>query len=734
MSSRDLRSKRHRHASRDSASPPPPPPPPPPRHELRGRHRSDGKKPRSPKHSSSQKRSRRSPSPHKTKKSKHRERASPPGDSLPGDPVSSDVTRQSADSESVTDRTLVLKQLLDERKQKRLRNQSPSRPAEAGDVSDVRKWVEHSRKLEAVPSLGAAASESKEGETERYISKDLKGMKIGHSLGGIMEGEQKILTLRDRGILDEETEETLENPTMVDQDRADKNRESRNARPGMQDPFDSSQIEMDDISSALRGERQTGSILSKYDEEISGQKTQSFYLSENGQIDQESSLLQESRKRESLLLQLGKREEDLNTEHKFASQIMTSEEIAENFRRIKKRRKVVPLRAEDLVSEISASQQPSDLGTRDKPETEGSAEPAVPLSTFQVRKVKSENMFGPTASVPISVPASSEEQVNVSSAVERIRRLRESAFSRREMDPIDRAADIARQTQRLTPVASRPTTGMIFDSTQEFVRSLSTQAPSLSRNRLHESSLERRIHSGMGMELDSEGDEERDGWKELKNGTESKTQVRPSEDREDYFEAEPIVSHSLTSTLLLAERKGFIEQSRPRGGYSEAIENPKSKNDISARNYSLMDKQQVRAGEQRERGDRNKDFREDYRDRIRDRDSSFPEKRNYIPEIKLEYVDDLGRDLSEKEAFRRMSHTFHGKGSGKLKAERRLKKSEDELSMKKMNSFDTPLNTVAMATRKMESSGIPYLILSGGQHSLETGSVTEAGRLAKRKK
>ena len=730
MSSQNLRSKQHRHASRENPSPP--------RRELRGKQKSDGKKLRSPRHSSSQKRTRKSPSPQKPKKSKHQRertasRTSPPNQTqLPLTPVSSDVTRQSADSAGVTDRTLLLKQLLDERKQKRLRYQSPVQPSEAGDADDVRKWVEHSRKLELVPTSLGTELESSERETIKYRSSDLKGLKIGHGMGGFMEGEQQILTLKDREVLDEETEETLENPTMVDQDRANKNMEMRSVRPGVQDPFDNAQLELEGIESALRGERQAGNILSKYDEEISGVKTQSFYLADNGQIDPESSLMQESRQRESLLSQLGKREVDLNMEYKFASQVMTSEEIAEKFRRIKKRRKVVPLRAEELLSASSAQLPSADLGSRDNPEPqpdpEGGTAPAAPLSTFKCRKVNSEDMIGPTSPVPISAPPSSEEQTQVSSAIERIRRLRQSAFSRREMDPIDRAADIARQTQHFSPVENKPSSAMIFDSTQEFVRSLSTLPP---RSRLHESVIERRPESDMAMELDPEGEEGRDGWKELKNGAESKTQSRPSEDREDYFEAEPIVSHSLTSTLLLAERKGFIEQNKARPGYTEAIDNPKGKNDISAKNYSLLDKQQARAGEQR---DRTRDAREDYRERMRDRDSSFPEKKSYFPEIKLEYVDDLGRELSQKEAFRRMSHVFHGKGSGKLKAERRLKKSEDELSMKKMNSFDTPLNTVAMATRKMESSGIPYLILSGGQHSLETGSVTETGRLAKGKK
>jgi hypothetical protein len=58
--------------------------------------------------------------------------------------------------------------------------------------------------------------------------------------------------------------------------------------------------------------------------------------------------------------------------------------------------------------------------------------------------------------------------------------------------------------------------------------------------------------------------------------------------------------------------------------------------------------------------------------------TDFKDKDGYKPEIQLEYVDDSGRCLNPKEAFRQLSHRFHGKGSGKKKTEKRLKKVEEE--------------------------------------------------------
>lgn len=56
----------------------------------------------------------------------------------------------------------------------------------------------------------------------------------------------------------------------------------------------------------------------------------------------------------------------------------------------------------------------------------------------------------------------------------------------------------------------------------------------------------------------------------------------------------------------------------------------------------------------------------------------FREKAYFRPAVKLDYVDDDGRPLCPKEAFRYLSHKFHGKGPGKNKQEKRIKKAVQE--------------------------------------------------------
>lgn len=105
------------------------------------------------------------------------------------------------------------------------------------------------------------------------------------------------------------------------------------------------------------------------------------------------------------------------------------------------------------------------------------------------------------------------------------------------------------------------------------------------------------------------------------------------------------------------------------------------------------------------------------------------------------------------QAFRQLSHRFHGKGSGKMKTERRMKKLDEEAVgapgevgvasggvglggglrcrgapamltgpdpqlLKKMSSSDTPLGTVALLQEKQKAQKTPYIVLSGSGKSM----------------
>jgi U4/U6.U5 tri-snRNP-associated protein 1 len=56
---------------------------------------------------------------------------------------------------------------------------------------------------------------------------------------------------------------------------------------------------------------------------------------------------------------------------------------------------------------------------------------------------------------------------------------------------------------------------------------------------------------------------------------------------------------------------------------------------------------------------------------------------NYKPEISLKYIDELGREMNTKEAYKHLSHQFHGKAPNKSKVEKKLKKFEQERNVQK---------------------------------------------------
>ncbi|KAK7884962.1 hypothetical protein LTR67_010820 [Exophiala xenobiotica] len=63
--------------------------------------------------------------------------------------------------------------------------------------------------------------------------------------------------------------------------------------------------------------------------------------------------------------------------------------------------------------------------------------------------------------------------------------------------------------------------------------------------------------------------------------------------------------------------------------------------------------------------------------------------REYKPDVQIKYVDDDGRLMNQKEAFKHLSHMFHGKGSGKQKTEKHLKKIAEEKKREAASILDS---------------------------------------------
>lgn len=126
------------------------------------------------------------------------------------------------------------------------------------------------------------------------------------------------------------------------------------------------------------------------------------------------------------------------------------------------------------------------------------------------------------------------------------------------------------------------------------------------------------------------------------------------------LDEEPDVGSGVSAALKLAMSKGYLDKEQNNRPSNSRLAH------LQAQHYSIEDKSY---GDDNDRG-----RRERYTGPIQE----FRERDCFKPNVKLEYIDDDGRVLNSKEAFRYLSHKFHGKGPGKNKVEKRIKKNVQE--------------------------------------------------------
>ena len=117
------------------------------------------------------------------------------------------------------------------------------------------------------------------------------------------------------------------------------------------------------------------------------------------------------------------------------------------------------------------------------------------------------------------------------------------------------------------------------------------------------------------------------------------------------------------------------------------------------------------------RGSSKDQAQREYENRLRDQQearANLEAFKNYKPDVNIVYHDEFGRSLDWKEAWKALSHKFHGKGSGKMKTEKRLKKIAEERKKEAMTSGDTPLSMNRAFQIRQEKTGQAHFVLSVG--------------------
>ncbi|KAA3672906.1 U4/U6.U5 tri-snRNP-associated protein 1 [Paragonimus westermani] len=543
-----------------------------------------------------------------------------------------------------------------------------------------------------------------------YKPSDLSGLKIEHKVDSFREGKSIILTLKDRGVLDE-TDDTdvLVNVNLVDDEKAEVNRENTRKVAGLAGIADE---EDEDV---LLGLKQKG-VLSKYDAEIDGARTSKFTIGPEGTYVPEAERVLEQLHAE---LRAGK-QSLADTELRVASEYFSEEELQAKFkkrtRRVKTRKRSA-LTADDLLDADSQNTS-TDLGSRGsrRPQSGALAEPdSHHVEEVALATAHDPAPYGSFFHSHLEGDAGEDDlREEIQKTINRVVKSKSAVY----VKPEDVAAQLLSRKHDESEVAQSVSTAdsgcVVFDSTAEFYKSIGSGLQETMRQHARLGQLkpedvsddeeqedtkypcdeagEWGVTKGEDSDEISVTDEDcpTDEQKSSSNrwhtvGEDSSNARRPlhktkstrtptgpvnSTSKEVHEEKhltgvlddEPCLDSGLFSALKLAGKKGYLDKGEEKSTGTGTMVNLMAKHFVQEDvRYDDIDAKFAK------------------RDRYTAGPlSEFKDLKHYKPEVKLEYVDELGRQLNAKEAFRQLSHKFHGKGSGKNKIENRMKKIREE--------------------------------------------------------
>lgn len=581
-----------------------------------------------------------------------------------------------------------IREKLSERKEKRLieqKLQTAGLGAAGSDDEDAAAWVRKSREIQKQKQEAAkraamldemdevfgvsalVAAETRADRAASYTPAHLRGLRVAHDLHALDEESEVVLTLADKEVLAEDAEDVLVNVNIVDDEKYKKNLvERKKAKTGYKAYDDD-----EDMEALALGYSKP--VLAKYDEEIDqgkrANKEKGFVIGDEDGLEAlkfKQAMMRERLSRPDKIL-----ESLAMPAPRLASAYYDEREMAAKFKKVKRKGK----------HRKRAKQEPIDVDDYDPN--------AAPLETDDT-DVKPELLKKELEVDEDEVEPDGELQT----ALARARRLRQA-----QQPALPKVEDILSAVKEEPLPEPEPGSSMTLDATAEFCRTLG-DIPTYGQagNRDVKTDIMDFEREEMEIEESIEEDAGAGGaWSRVDVHSDQPPDIAAGSSVA--LDAEPALGCGVAGALQLALSKGYLERApaapAPRAAPRAALH---------AAHYSIEDKS---VGDDDKHGRRE---RGGYSGPLQD----FREKA-FKPNIKLEYVDDDGRPLCPKEAFRYLSHKFHGKGPGKNKQEKRIKKAVQEGLMKKMSSTDTPLNTLALLQEKQKETHSAYIVLSGAK-------------------
>lgn len=568
---------------------------------------------------------------------------------------------------------------------------------EADDVTelDTKTWLvqqkKRQKKLERERLRKLERELAEREQQPGYTAEDLAGVKVGHELNDFEEGGEQILTLKDATIDQYEEEgDELENFDMKEREALNERLEVKKMKP-VYNPND-----VDESGSTT--------LLKHYDETIDGKKRKRFTLNGQGtgaaEREATRQLVGEKLKAQPITLDILK---DAPTSD------YTTLLDAKSRKPKKKRAKTTRQKAVDeydIFPPETTSDLPPERITMDI--DSGLAEPEVAPRTLDVEGSSFVD----------------DDDLQASLAKQR----RAALKKRKKTMPEDIARQVRNEASATTGTdgfngeAREEEGGLVIDETSEFVanlqRSTEAERSHLGGSKPSTSSKKKGISPAKMMDEDMDMDESfndsQDGGDFEERAKEQNSTPAPPGLTVNGLEDEATLNHGVGATLNMLSQRGLIKQSTE--GDLNALHRERQRFLMEKQNREADAERKAKLQRERDRASGKLDRmsardREEYarwenrqRDQQESRQMTDIFNREYKPDVQLKYVDEFGRSMNQKEAFKHLSHHFHGKGSGKQKTEKHLKRIEDDKKREAMSSLDnsqaTGMNNAMGATAK----------------------------------
>lgn len=549
---------------------------------------------------------------------------------------------------------------------------------EAGDT-DAKSWLigqrKRQKKIDKARKLEAelAAAEAAAAAAVQYTSKDLRGIKVAHDTSAFLDGEEQVLTLKDSNIgEDDEDGDELENLNLKEQEQLTDRLSLKKKQPGY-NPNDD--------------DEEGGGILAQYDEEIDGKKRKQFTLDANGINADLADILDQP-------VQKTQRSQNVSLDDVIGDAPISSDYIALSEIKVKKPKK-----------------KKGSKGTRQKQLDE---DDIFPLETApaddNAMEIDSKDNVSTKKRKAVVDDFVDDEDLQASLAIQRKNALKK----RKRTKPEDIAKQLKEQEEQERMEAPLETGGLVIGEISEFVSGLSKPDED------EDQKPRRRKATTQSPGPDHSEDHAMKEAHEEDDGTAKQGHDESNVPQTGAIEEEKSVGQGMGDTLALLRERGILKDSQGTDEY----EKQRNRDEFLAQKRMLEAEleEQTRRQRERDRASGKLDKmstreREEWarsqntwRDQQQSRRLAELYSTTYKPSVELKYKDEHGRSLDQKEAFKHLSHQFHGKGSGKGKTEKTLKKISDEKRREAQSMFDASSGGMSVAAaqqlKKRREAGV----------------------------